>query len=783
MPNGGFEMSLRLQNREPVHLLDERAAPVASSSRKSAVIAFDLTPGITESIHLMRSSLINCLGLLVSGCAGIILIPIMLTTLRADQYGLWVATLAVTNIVGALDFGLGSSITREVAASINDEMREETSRFIQTASNVYLLLAVAGALIIFALGVPLSAGLKFSSETREIANVVFILSGITFFAEQLILFTTAALGGLRRFTIINGVSIVMVLLRTIGFILLLRAGANLIVVMIWQVVVSMITAVVALNVVARIEPRYRLRLGRLDWGALRAHMRFSLESLLTTLMNSVIWQVPTILIGCLHTAEAIALYNIAQKFPLLVSSFASRISIVFYPAASQHERSRDIISTRELVKMGTRWIVVSVLPTCIFLWIMAPYLLQTWLGEARADTLLVFRLSNAAVLANAAGAVTMQVLWGRGAVRQVLFISAGVVIVDLVLTFWFLRLFGIAGAAYALLISVTLGTAAFISFTLHECGMLITQLFRAVSAGLLFPSTACLTVALGFVYLVKPGGWMRIVAAAASSGIVYALSFYLKGAREEERMIIKNAFGWSIRMTRLVSPKWRTAASRFHFLRSGWYLILTLIATVRYTLEGNCTKATDEYERRVDPWGYATDWGETHLRLTEEFLDSVHSHECFYSTLEIGCGEGIVTELLAPRCRSVMAVDISRTALERASKRCQVWEHLHFAEWDLLCDAAPGAYDLVLVMGVLECFRRPSDLRKAKRKILEMLTPGGYLLVTTTKQHPVIEGAWWARYFVQGSLGINAFLLKHGHLSLCRMSSTETHLFTLYRRS
>lgn len=76
--------------------------------------------------------------------------------------------------------------------------------------------------------------------------------------------------------------------------------------------------------------------------------------------------------------------------------------------------------TREILKVGTRWSCGLALPLCFGLWIIAPNLLQAWLGEARPDTVLVLRLTCAAVFAEALGHGAMQVLWAGGAARTVL---------------------------------------------------------------------------------------------------------------------------------------------------------------------------------------------------------------------------------------------------------------------------------------------------------------------------------------------------------------------------
>jgi hypothetical protein len=82
---------------------------------------------------------------------------------------------------------------------------------------------------------------------------------------------------------------------------------------------------------------------------------------------------------------------------------------------------------------------------------------------------------------------------------------------------------------------------------------------------------------------------------------------------------------------------------------------------------------------------------------------------------------------------------------------------------------------------VLELFRRPRVLRRARRRILDAVAPGGHLLVTTTKQSPVVEHAGWAALLVRGSWQIDRFLRATGQLEVRAQVESDTHTITLYR--
>ncbi len=760
--------------------LDGVALP---ASGWSAPAGDDRAPalGIDERVRLMRDGLINYSSLLVSGICGIVLVPMLLRGLGAELYGLWIFSLAVAGVIGSVDLGLSASVTREVSGAATPEMRAAAARFIQTVGNAYAVLGLAGFALVSAVGLPISQGLHLSAESWKSARVVFFLVGMGLVGSQLSLFARAVLNGLRRFDLANAVSIGSVLLGTIGTIAILQSGASLVAVAAWQALVSLLTAAAAFFTIARVEPDYRPRLGRFRWDSLRSHVSFSLASQLATGAMSLVWQIPSFLIGLVSGPTPLASYYIAQKFPLAASQVGWCAAEALFPAASRQARAENPAGARAIFELGTRWVVILMLPICVVLWIVAPDLLRAWLGGASGEVVQVWRLSAAAVLVEAIGLGALYTLWGRGAAGTVLavFLLIGGVRVGLAL--WLLTRIGIVGMAWAMLFSMAAGCAAFLHAASRAYGAGSSQLLRGTVKSLALPALACAASALAAGEVVGIGRWPSVLAASLAGGLSYAAVLYFFGAREEERRFTEQVTRLPAAISTSGYRVLRRILRRVRFLRSGWHLLHALMAVVRNPW--NRARFDREFRECSDPWGYNTAWGIEHLQVTEQMLDAARPGAGFAQAMEIGCSVGVVTELLASRCASVLAVDFSPVALDVARQRFRGRNHVRFAQWDLCRDPAPGSFDLVLAMAVLECLYWPPRIRAARARIVELMTPGGYLLVSTTKQNDVVETAWWGRWLIQGSHHVNSFLAEDHRLTVCATATTDTHLFTLYRRS
>jgi O-antigen/teichoic acid export membrane protein/SAM-dependent methyltransferase len=730
----------------------------------------------------MRDGLMNVLGRLVSAVVGIILVPIMLHGLGAQRYGLWVAALALPALLSAVDLGLGWSIVRQVAGSNRRKRSDDTSRFVSAAASAYLVLGSLGGLSVAALGWPLSRGLHLSAANEEVAPIVFALAGVTLFGDQMLSFTTALFHGLRRFDVANLVSSAGVVVRAVGFIGLIASGAGLVALSLWQAAASLVMAVLSFKVVGRVGPGLLSDVRRPDWSALRPHIRFGLASQLSSGLTKLIWDVAPLLIGTVRGSAAIAPYYVGQRFPVTVNGLTSRLSEVIFPAASEDAAAKDPAGTRRALEVGTRWTTVFALPLCLVLWILGSKLLHAWVGNVSHDTVLVLRLTTAAVLAEAVAGAALHVLWGRGSARAVVFVLGFVAAAVLGLTPVLLVLNGIVGAAWGLLIPVVGGSIAVFHLGARSSGLRTLAVAREVSRGLPAAALACAATAWGVAWLLERDDWLGVLVAATASAGAYGITLYAFGARQEERDLVRALFGGAVALATWPYKRLRRALRRVWFLRTTWHMFPQLMEFVMESRAYNRYVVRRQFARRVDPWDYSNERGRERLVREAQILDAAREDRVYGDALEVGCAEGAFTEFLATRCEAVLAVDISPLALRRARARCRWPEHVRFAAWDLARDPLPGRYDLIVVEGVLDYFARPKTLRNVRAKLVEGLRLNGYLLIGNVKQGEVSEQAWWGRRFIRGGKWINTFMAKHPALTLVTNTNDGTYIETLLKR-
>jgi len=127
-----------------------------------------------------------------------------------------------------------------------------------------------------------------------------------------------------------------------------------------------------------------------------------------------------------------------------------------------------------------------------------------------------------------------------------------------------------------------------------------------------------------------------------------------------------------------------------------------------------------------DPWRF-----ETSPYEQSKYADTIAAlgDRRYRAAFEIGCANGVLTRMLMGRCDSLLAIDVSPTAIARARARCGEGG-VRFAEMAFPRQRPdPGrAFDLV-VLSEVAYYWDDADLRLAAETVSELLAAGGDLLL------------------------------------------------------
>jgi protein-L-isoaspartate O-methyltransferase len=133
----------------------------------------------------------------------------------------------------------------------------------------------------------------------------------------------------------------------------------------------------------------------------------------------------------------------------------------------------------------------------------------------------------------------------------------------------------------------------------------------------------------------------------------------------------------------------------------------------------------DLYNNDSDPWQYENSEYEAEKYATT--IDSLAKPK-YKNAFEIGGSIGVLTAMLADRCDSLLSIDVSEAAQQKAKQRCQNLNNVRFQIMQLPQEYPDEMFDLTVLseVGYYFCW---DDLHKVQKLIIEHLQPNGHLLL------------------------------------------------------
>ncbi len=136
------------------------------------------------------------------------------------------------------------------------------------------------------------------------------------------------------------------------------------------------------------------------------------------------------------------------------------------------------------------------------------------------------------------------------------------------------------------------------------------------------------------------------------------------------------------------------------------------------------------YRLTDDPYGTALPQYRYQRRKYRALL-SILPKRMYGDVLDIGCGLGVFSRVLAPHAERVLGIDVSLHAVSQARSHSAGFANLHFEQGDIQSFDSPRRFDLVVLADVMYYLPTSTDVsvQTIAAKLTALLEPGGLLLL------------------------------------------------------
>jgi O-antigen/teichoic acid export membrane protein len=208
---------------------------------------------------------------------------------------------------------------------------------------------------------------------------------------------------------------------------------------------------------------------------------------------------------------------------------------VLFPTFVDHDTSNRVRRLQTIFLLGTRLSLATVIPIGGVLMLMAPQLVDAWVGPEFSGSVIVVRLLAFTVIVRVGNATAATLLKAAGRHRLVACANVGAAVVNLTISIALVTRLGLSGVAIGTLVPVVLASAAIV----FPAGCRRVELpLRTVVAEALWPAIWPVAVMVAYVEATVSfvgDSLVAVGAEMAAAAAVYVTTFVFFGLSRRER--------------------------------------------------------------------------------------------------------------------------------------------------------------------------------------------------------------------------------------------------------
>jgi len=477
-----------------------------------------------RSVRVLKNVVTNYMRFITGGLLGFVITPFMVRLMGDGDYGLWVAVFSLTGYFGLFDRGIRPSLVRYVSRDQALGDRDGLSRTMSSALALYTSVGLIVLAATFVAAANFTQWFKVADAQAGHADAVVVLAGLTIALGFPFGVFGAALSGLQRYDLANGIGIVVSVARAVMFVVVLHFGGGIVGLAWASLGMSLVGHVWTTVVAVRRMPGVRIGM---SWVG-RAHLKmigaYSGIAFVGALANNIAFQTDALVITGFLGAAAVTPFALAGGLVENVRTLVHAATWVLSPTASEMDTLGEGSKLHAMMIAGAKYAVLMSWPVLFGLLIFGDRFLETWVGAQYAwawKLIVILAIPTFVALPQSA---TGAILFGVSRHKGVVALSLINALLNLGLSLLWVKPYGLTGVAMGTAVPlVTVGGVATFVYGCKAVGLPIGRYLwegigrpGAVTLAFVVPALACR-------FTFDPLGWGPLLAATAGSWLVFAV--------------------------------------------------------------------------------------------------------------------------------------------------------------------------------------------------------------------------------------------------------------------
>jgi O-antigen/teichoic acid export membrane protein len=453
--------------------------------------------------------------------------------LSPDEMGLYALALAAPTLIGVFrDWGINSALIRYTAQYNSENQIIRAKRILVTGLIFEVVAGVALTIVSFFLSFLFANLYQLAAVTPliQIASFTILIYAFLTVAQ-------AAFMGLERMELNSVTLIIQSIVKVVLIISLVILGLGVFGAVVGYTVAFLIAGVTGTLLLWVLQKRLPSQSQSLEisqeitWIEIKENtktlLRYGVPLSIGTIIVAFQTQFYTILMGVFATANGVGNYSVASTFVVLITFFASPITMALFPAFSKLEVRRDHAALKSVFQFSVKYAALLVVPVVAIVMALSGPAISTLFGNKYDSAPLFLALLAINYLYTAFGSLSVgNLLNGQGKTRFVMGLGILGAVIGFPLSLILAAQFGIVGIIVASIVAGFPGTIVALYWISKHYRMGIDWIS---SAKILFSSA----LAGGITYVVQLwlsfGSWITLVIGVVTFLVVFMPSMLLIG--------------------------------------------------------------------------------------------------------------------------------------------------------------------------------------------------------------------------------------------------------------
>jgi O-antigen/teichoic acid export membrane protein len=458
--------------------------------------------------------------------------PIVVSGLGIRAYGVYTFFNTVIGLLGLLDLGVSTAISKYLAEYHAQKDPEKVRRLLGTASIILTGIGIVG-LLIFIVGTSFPI---FSKAFVDVSTyrTSMIAAGLTFFLSSVTSIYTMSFSALQRFDLSSKVGVAVITFQQLTILILVLGGYSINAIFISQLVITFGSFIIQRTLAFKILPEFSATF-RWDRKEAAKYYRFGLTTFINNISTSSLTYLDRLIIPFFLGPSNLTYYSLPGNVGSKIPSLSNSLSAILFPMASGLHGTGEMDKLRTLYIRSFRLITVVSAAATVTVIAYAYDILHYWISSDLADrstTALIILALTSFVLA-LIGPLS-NFLLGLGKLKFLTTFSISMAIINTILLLSLLPHGGINGAAWAYLLSLFPAIYMFyftekhyLNLTERRAHYRKTVLGNLLVGGIIY---ALATLVLSHLII----NMASLLVVAAATGLLYLLLYWLFGLFEPE---------------------------------------------------------------------------------------------------------------------------------------------------------------------------------------------------------------------------------------------------------